>query len=92
MHVKRIENVSNTYLTITGGTTLLSVNTLSNVTVILAPNASSPLLTTNTGISIAVVIPDTIPVAPGITLPSSFLHKQGDQSIIDTYIHCLFDL
>ena len=61
------------HLTTIGGTTLLSVNTLSNVTEILAPNASSPLLTTNTGISIAVVIPDTIALAPGITLPFSSL-------------------
>ena len=56
-----------------GGTTLLSVNTLSNVTEILAPNASSPLLTTTTGISIAVVTPDTIEFASGSILPSLFL-------------------
>ena len=57
-------------------TALLNINTLSNVTEILAPNELSPLLTTKTGISREVTSPDIMLFAFGTAFPLLSLQKQ----------------
>ena len=61
---------------ITSDTALLNINTLSNVTEILAPNELSPLLTTKTGISREVTTPDIMLFAFGTAFPLLSLQKQ----------------
>lgn len=68
------------YITSFAGAALLNINTLLNVTVILAPNASSPILLTITGISNDATTPDTMLVAFGTTLPSLSLQNSVNQS------------